>query len=133
MLSLEMLGYYDDTPGSQQAPMGLDGLLPDTGDFLAFVSDLDSADLLGEVADAFLASDTLSAERLAAPPALPEAGFSDHWSFWQVGYPAVMVTDTAFLRNPHYHEPTDSPATLDHDRFVLAYEGLVSVVETLAR
>lgn len=62
-----------------------------------------------------------------APGGLPGIGFSDHWSFWQFGYPAVMVTDTAFFRNPNYHRPKDRPETLDYRRMALAVEGLYRV------
>ncbi len=131
MFSLEMLGFYSDEPNSQELPMGLAGLFPTTGNFIAFVSDFASRELLDEAHAAFRVQG-LPAEKLAAPAALPEAGFSDHWSFWQVGYPAIMITDTAFLRNPHYHAPTDSVETLDLSRYTRAVEGIQGMLEVLA-
>jgi hypothetical protein len=62
-----------------------------------------------------------------APVALAGIDFSDHWSFWQHGLPAVMVTDTAFFRNPNYHRPTDTPATLDYRRMAQVVDGLFQV------
>lgn len=132
MISLEMLGFYTDEPGSQEVPLGLAGLFPDTGNFIAFVSDVPSRMVLDEAVAAFMGSSGFPAEKLAAPGNLPEAGFSDHWSFWQVDYRAIMITDTAFFRNPHYHEPTDTVDTLDYVRFGQLFEGLIGVVEGLA-
>lgn len=131
MFSLEMLGFYSDEPDSQELPLGLAGLFPTTANFIAFVSNGESTDQLVEAHDAFRESG-FPAERLAAPGSIPEAGFSDHWSFWQEGYPGVMVTDTAFLRNPHYHERTDTPATLDFERYAAVVEGLSGMLEVIA-
>ncbi len=131
MFSLEMLGFYSDAPDSQELPLGLSGLFPTTGNFIAFVSDVESNEQLQAAYEAFSESG-FPAERLPAPSNLREAGFSDHWSFWQLGYPGIMVTDTAFLRNPHYHEPTDTPATLDFPRYAQVVEGLAGMLEILA-
>jgi hypothetical protein len=64
---------------------------------------------------------------------IPGIGWSDHWSFWQCGYPAIMVTDTAPFRYPHYHEQTDTPDKLDYDRFALVVSGMESVIEELVK
>ena len=66
------------------------------------------------------------------PAAIPGVGWSDHWSFWQEGYPAVMVTDTAFFRNPHYHKTSDTPDTLDYPRMAKVVAGLAAVMMRLA-
>ncbi len=131
MLSLESLGYYSDERGSQQYPFPLGWLYPSTGDFVGFVGDTGSRALIRSTIGAFR-------ERTAFPsfgaalPATTAAGYSDHWSFWQHGYPALMVTDTAFLRDPHYHEPTDGSAHLDYDRFARVVRGLEDVIARLA-
>ena len=132
MASLEMLGYYDDRPGSQDYPLGIAGLFPDTGNFVAFVSDTESRELLGQAHSAF-AESGFPSEMLAAPGNLAEAGFSDHWAFWQTDVRAFMVTDTAFLRNPHYHQPTDTPDRLDFPRLAQVIEGLEGMVVALAQ
>jgi hypothetical protein len=67
------------------------------------------------------------------PAWIAGVGWSDHWSFWQEGYPAIMVTDTSFFRNPNYHEPSDKPATLDYDRMARVTRGLVRVVTDLGK
>lgn len=66
------------------------------------------------------------------PGAIPGVGWSDHWAFWQEGYPALMATCTAPFRNPNYHKPTDTPGTLDHERMARVVEGLEVVVRGLA-
>ena len=134
MLSLEMLGYYDDAPGSQRYPMGLGLLYPSQGDYLGFVTRASDAALNKRAQRAFDASpQALPTQRLSAPQAVTGVSFSDHWSFWQAGYPAIMVTDTAFMRNPHYHQPTDSPQTIDYARLTRAVDGLEAVVEALVQ
>lgn len=132
MVTLEMLGFYTDEPGTQDVPLGLAGLFPDTGNFVAFISDVPSSSVLDEAHAAFLGASGFPAEKLAAPGNLPEAGFSDHWSFWQAGYRALMVTDTAFFRNENYHEGTDTFDTLNYARFGAMFPGLVGMVEALA-
>ncbi len=133
MLSLETLGYYDPRPGSQSYPPGLGLLYPDRGDYLAFVGNTGSAALVKTALEAFRGAVDFPAESIAAPAFVTGIDFSDHWSFWQAGYPqAVMVTDTAFMRNRHYHEPTDTPERLDYDRLARVTDGLEAVVRRLA-
>lgn len=133
MISLEMLGYYREAAGSQRYPFPLTMFYPDRGDFLAFVGDLGSRALVRQATGAFRRSATLPSEGLAAPSAIPGVMWSDHWSFRQHGYPAIMVTDTAFYRNPHYHAETDTPERLDYDRFSRATVGLAAVVRELVK
>jgi len=131
MLSLEMLGYFDDAKGSQQYPPGLGLMYPDKGDFIGFVTRVGSASLNTSAERAFKGAVELPTERLAAPELVTGVGFSDHWSFWQAGYDAIMVTDTAFMRNPHYHEPTDTPETIDYERLTRVVNGLEGTLKAL--
>lgn len=132
MLSLESLGYFRDEPGSQQYPPLISALYPDRGDFLAVVGDLDSAALVERVvALARGASDGLPIESLSAPAVLPGVDWSDHAAFWAHGIPAVMLTDTATYRNPHYHEPSDTLETLDEVRLRAAYRTVEAIVRGL--
>lgn len=141
MISLEMLGYYCDEPGSQRNPFrGMPGLPDrDVGDFLALAGSsrhraliraLDQAmrraepDLLTLVIDAF--------PNAQVPIVPPDLLRSDHAPFIELGIPAVMVTDTANFRNPHYHRPTDTVDTLDPVRFPRAVRALAAAVEALA-
>jgi Zn-dependent M28 family amino/carboxypeptidase len=131
MISLEMLGYYSDRAKSQKYPPGLSLFYPDRGNFIGFISNLASRQRLRETKRAFMASTEFPCESLAAPEWTVVVGLSDHHSFWSQGYPALMVTDTAFMRNPHYHGSSDSADTLDYERFADVTRGLVSAIGRL--
>lgn len=132
MLSLEMLGCYSDAPGSQRYPPLLRFLYPTAGNFIGFVSNLRSRRALREVVRAFKASSDFPAESLASPALVPGVSWSDQLSFWREGYRAVMVTDTAFYRYPHYHRATDTPDKLDYARMARVVEGLAGALSMLA-
>jgi len=131
MLSLEMLGYYSDRASSQKYPPGMGLFYPDRGEFIGLVSNLRSRRRLREVKRAFQANTAFPCESLAAPEWTIVVGLSDHRSFWREGYDALMVTDTAFLRNPHYHRSTDTADTLDYDRYAQVTAGLIATVKQL--
>jgi hypothetical protein len=136
MLALESIGYYDDTPGSQHYPLGLGRLLtrrygyPDRGNFIAFVADRRSRPLVQCALDTY--DGDVPAEGVVAWRALPGVGWSDHWSFWRSGYPALMVTDTAPMRNPCYHAGCDRPGLLDYQRMADVVIGLRATIRALA-
>ena len=130
-LSLEMLGYYDDDPGSQQYPGALSVFYPDTGNFIGFSGNLKSRALLSRCVKEFRAHSSFPVESAALPEVIPQSGWSDQWSFWQFGWPALMITDTALYRNPHYHTASDTPATLDYERMAMVVDGIGAVVEEL--
>ncbi|HEU5414139.1 MAG TPA: M20/M25/M40 family metallo-hydrolase [Candidatus Angelobacter sp.] len=131
-ISLETVGMYSDRPGSQQYPEPMGVLYPDRGNFIGFVGNLSSRRLVRETIRIFRQTVTIPSEGSAAPEFFSGVGWSDHWSFWQEGYPAIMVTDTAPFRNPNYHRPTDKPDTLDYDRMARVVGGLRQVVLSLA-
>lgn len=131
MLALETIGCYSDQPNSQHYPPPFSLFYPDTGNFIAFVGNLDSRSLLRRSIKTFRATTLFPSEGVAAPEFITGIGWSDHWSFWQEGYPALMVTDTAPFRYPHYHEPEDSPDKLDYGRMARVVAGLVRVVAQL--
>lgn len=132
MLSLETIGYFSRARGSQSYPFPLSLFYPSTGDFIGFVSNPSSTRLLREVVGAFRSVATIPSEGAAAPDAIPGVGWSDQWSFWQNGYPGVMVTDTALFRYPHYHAPSDTPDKIDYEGFTRVVVGLDRVVRELA-
>lgn len=132
MLSLEMIGFYDTTPGSQRYPPPLSLCYPDTGDFVAVVGNIGSRSLVRRVVGQWRSQTPFPCYGAALPSGISGVGWSDHWSFWQSGYPAVMLTDTSFFRNPHYHQPTDTPNTLDYDRTAPVIDGVEGVVRALA-
>jgi Zn-dependent M28 family amino/carboxypeptidase len=132
MLSLEMLGYYRDEPGTQRYPPLFRWFYPNRGDFIGFVSNLRSRRSLARVYRAFRNHCDFPAQRAAVPSWIPGVGWSDHLSFWQQGYPALMVTDTAFYRNPHYHTAEDTPEKLDYPRLTRVANGLADALLELA-
>ncbi|WP_219999864.1 M28 family peptidase [Halomonas sp. LBP4] len=133
MISLEMLGYYIDEPGSQRHPPLLGHFYPDRGDFVAFVGNLASRRLVHKAIGAFREHAELPSEGLAAPELLGDIRRSDHWAFWEMGYPAIMLTDTANFRNPYYHGPHDTPDRLDYAAMARLTAALARAVETMAR
>lgn len=132
MLSLETLGYYTDEPGSQKYPFPFSWFYPDTGNFVGFVGNLSSRSLVRRAIGAFRASTAFPSEGVAAPSGIEGIHWSDHWAFWQAGYPAIMVTDTAPFRYPHYHAATDTPQQLDYTGLARVTGGLAEVVAVLA-
>jgi len=132
-VSIETIGMYSDVEGSQKYPAGFKSLYPSKGDFIAFIGNLGSRALVRDAVHSFRASTKFPSEGSAVPAAIPGVGWSDHWSFWQEGYPAIMVTDTAIFRNPNYHQPTDKPDTLDYDRMARVVHGLARVVADLGK
>ena len=132
MLSLETLGYYTDEPGTQQYPFPFSWFYPDSGNFVGFVGNFSSRPLVRKVVGAFRASTAFPSEGVAAPSGMEGIHWSDHWSFWQAGYPAIMVTDTAPFRYPHYHDAGDTPQQLDYTGLARVTDGLAEVVGVLA-
>ena len=134
MISLETIGYFSDSPGSQTYPSpGIGAFYPSTGNFIAFVGNVRSRALLRRAIAIFRQQAKLPSEGAALPSFIPGVGWSDQWGFWQHGYPGIMITDTAPFRYPHYHEATDTPDKLDYDRFALVVSGLEKTIAELAR
>ena len=128
MISIEMVGYFADESGSQRYPVGiLEWLYPDTGDFIGVVGRTFDRTPVARVKALMAAAGALPVHSINAPAGLAGIDFSDQWSFWAHGLPAVMVTDTAFYRNPNYHRPTDTPDTLDYRRMAAVVDGLYQV------
>ena len=132
MLSLEMLGYYRNLPGTQSYPPPLGWFYPDRANFIAFVGDLGARNLVRRAVDSFRRHASFPAEGVAAPAGIPGVTWSDHWSFRRHGYAAIMVTDTAFFRYAHYHLPSDTPEKLDYMRMARVTLGLAAVIKELA-
>jgi Zn-dependent M28 family amino/carboxypeptidase len=137
MLCLEMVGYYSQTPHSQSLPLPLKLMgYPTTGNFIGLVSDRRSRPLMDRLAAAMKTACRLPAVTLSVPfegHILPEVRLSDHASFWDTGYPAVMLTDTAFMRNPNYHGPGDVMGHLDLSAMTELTLGLVNFIGQLGR
>jgi Zn-dependent M28 family amino/carboxypeptidase len=133
MLCLEMIGYFTDLPGSQAFPFGALRLFyPERGDFIAVVGRPRDGLLVRRVKAAMRAGAGVPVHSINAPSAVPGVGLSDHASYWAEGYPALMITDTAFYRNPNYHTESDRPETLDYRRMAAVVDGVAAAVRALA-
>jgi Peptidase family M28 len=133
MISLETIGYFSDRPDSQRYPMpGLGLLYPRTGNFIGFVGNVASRSLLRSALGEFRRHAKIPSEGAALPEMVPGVGWSDQWSFWQHGYPGIMVTDTAPFRYPHYHLASDTPDKLDYDSMTRVVAGMEKLIQHLA-
>jgi Zn-dependent M28 family amino/carboxypeptidase len=132
MVALDTLGYFSSEPGSQRWPEPYDRDPRQAGDFISFVSNDPSAALMQRCVRAFRGSSALPARGSSAPEHIRGVSWSDHWSFWRHGFPAVMVTDTALFRYPHYHSAHDTPDKIDFASLELVVDGLVGVVREIA-
>jgi Zn-dependent M28 family amino/carboxypeptidase len=129
MISLETIGYYRDDIGSQDYPFPFGVVLPSRGNFLAMVSNIRSMRALITAAKAFRSATCLPLVASPAPASIPGVAWSDHWSFWRHGYRALMLTDTALYRYPHYHLETDTPDRLDYERMARVLTGCAAVIK----
>ena len=132
MMSLETIGYYTDTPGSQTYPPLFGLFYPNKGNFIGFVGNLSSRDLVKRVKNYFSQAVDFPYESITAPRFVPGVDWSDHASFWDAGYHALMVTDTALYRYPEYHQATDTPENLNYPAFAKVVGGLAHVTSRLA-
>ncbi len=133
MLSLESVGYFSDAPGSQHYPAIVAPLYPDRGNFVAVVGKTASRPLVRRVVRALETHGSVPVESIAAPATITGIDWSDHASFWAQGWSqAVMITDTATFRNPHYHQKTDRPDTLDYERMAALVEALAPTLRELS-
>ena len=125
MISLEMLGYYCNDEGCQIYPFSFFKLFyPAKGDFISFVGNLSSRAFMNKIKDYFVSVSRMPVESLTGISVIPGVDFSDHRNFWKFGYPAFMITDTAFYRNPNYHGPGDTADTLDYEKMTELVAGL---------
>lgn len=124
MISLEMIGYYSNDFNSQRYPLFLGPFYPNKGNFITIVSDFNSSWLGKDIQKLFKRHSEFPIKKLAAPSFITGVDWSDHWSFWEEGYPAIMITDTSFFRNKNYHELSDTWDTLDYKKMSKVIDGL---------
>jgi hypothetical protein len=124
MLSLDMIGYFSDVANSQSFPTFLlRPFYPNKGNFISIIGRLGQGKLIKAVKEAMDAASPLAVESLVGPRFIEGIDFSDHLNYWEEGYPAAMITDTAFLRNQNYHTEQDTADTLDYQRMSLVVLG----------
>lgn len=129
VVSLESLGTYTETPKSQSYPLpGMDILYPDRGNFLALVGNYGSGWLLRKSKERMQEATILPIWSINAPSWLVGIDFSDHGSYWKEGYPAFMVTGTAFYRNKRYHTPQDTPDLLDYEQMARVVQAVHALI-----
>jgi hypothetical protein len=132
MICYEMIGYFRDEPGSQRFPIpGLAKLYPSTGNFITVVGRLGQETFTQQVQTLMRAHSTIDVQRINLPATQGLAGLSDHRNYWQHGYQAVMISDASFLRNPHYHQATDTIDTLDFRRMAEVVNGVYGALLAL--
>jgi hypothetical protein len=125
MICLEMIGYFSEQPGSQSMPSALlKPFYPGRGNFIAVVGRLTDWLRVRRINKLLRAGSRIDVRSINAPARLPGIDFSDHLNYWRHGIPAVMITDTAFYRNPHYHEKSDTPQTLDFAKMAEVVQGV---------
>ncbi len=136
ILCLEMVGYYSLLKGSKGIPPGIPKWLhrffPQRGNFLAAVGNMPSWKLCWQFRRGFKrGTRRMPLFSICLPEKINEIRLSDNSSFWDQGYPALMLTDTSFLRNPNYHQATDTPDTLDYPRMTEVTLGVASAMRRL--
>ncbi len=133
MIALDTIGHYSDEPGSQIYPWPFGMFFPDRGNFVAFVGMPGSRPLVRDVVASFRRHTAFPSIGDIAPGFIPGIDWSDHWSFVQHGIPAMMITDTAIFRYPHYHELTDTPDKVDYERLARVTKGIERVLRDLLK
>lgn len=129
MIALEMIGYFSEEKDSQEYPSPLlKAIYPGRGDFIAIVGRMSDKKLIDKTKKAMVQNSKIPVEALAAPETLTGVDFSDHLNFWLHGYHALMITDTAFYRNPNYHEITDTIETLNFDKMTEVVRGVYGAI-----
>lgn len=130
MLSLEMIGWFNDGPGSQAYPIpGMSLVYPDRADFIAIIGRFGDWAHARKAKAAMLGASALPVFSMNSSVLIPGVDLSDHRSYWNEGYHALMITDTAFYRNPHYHEAGDTYDKLDYRRMAQVVQGVFAVVQ----
>ena len=133
VIILEMIGYYSNEPKSQKYPPLFGLFYPDKANFIGVVGNFSSRRLVKETVEGFKKGTEFPIESVVTFSFVPGVDFSDHWSFWREGYPAVMVTDTAFYRYSHYHTYLDTYEKLDYESMAEVVKGLESVLVELEK
>jgi len=133
MISLETIGYYSDAENSQLYPFPFSLFYPSKGNFIGFVGNTSSRTIVRRSIKVFREDAAFPSQGVAAPGSLTGIGWSDQWSFWKADYPAIMITDTAIFRYPHYHKRSDTPEKLDYERMARVVAGIFNVVLDLTK
>lgn len=133
MVSLETIGAFSDRPGTQKYPSPFDLIFPDVANFVALVALPGGRAFLHEFVEGFRQHTSFPSIGGTAPDLVDGIGWSDHWAFYTLGYPAIMVTDTALFRYPEYHTPSDTPDKVNYEALARITLGIEATLRDLLR
>jgi len=132
MLSVEMIGYFSDEKGSQKYPLSLfSWWYGDVGDFIGLIGKWGGGTFASRFSSAFKKANTIKSISFSGPTLIQGIDFSDHLNYWKFGYSALMITDTAFMRNLNYHQKSDTMETLDYVRMAQVIDGIYEAFMTI--
>jgi Zn-dependent M28 family amino/carboxypeptidase len=132
MICYEMIGYFSDKPNSQQFPdAALSKIYPNKGNFIIVVGRQGQEKFTRNIQALMKTNSSIDVQSIVFPYAEGLAGLSDHRNYWKYNYPAVMINDTSFLRNPHYHKKTDTIDTLDFNKMAEVVKGVYAAATQL--
>ncbi len=130
MISVEMIGYYSDEPDSQRYPLPFMKLFfPDQGNFIALIGNLVEFAAVRDVRSIFTKHSSVPMVTFNAPAFIEGLSDSDHRNYRKFGYDALMLTNTGYMRTPHYHLPSDTPETLNYLKMAEVVKGFVAYLE----
>ena len=133
MVSLETIGAFSDQPGTQKYPSPFDLVFPDVANFIALVALPGGRSFLHDFVASFRDHTRIPTIGGTAPDFIDGIGWSDHWAFYMLGYPAIMITDTALFRYPEYHTPADTPDKVDYGKLAHITQGVAATLRDLLR
>jgi hypothetical protein len=131
MLALEMIGYFTSAPDSQTYPLKqLSSIYPSQGDFIAVVGRVEDWSATRRVKSVMRGATDLPVQSINGPASIPGIDFSDHSNYWDEGFAALMITDTAFYRNPYYHAAGDTADRLDYRSMAKVVQGIYAIAQS---
>ena len=132
MIAVEMIGYFSDEKNSQDYPIGIMSLFyGHKGNYIALVKKSGQGKFARKFSREYKFTKEIKTKILTTPAFIPGIDFSDHLNYWKFGYSALMITDTAFYRNPNYHEPTDTMDTLNLSKMANVIDGIYRTILNL--
>lgn len=132
MISLEMIGFFKDEKKTQSYPLGILSLFyGNRGNYITLVKKFGTSKFTRKIGRKYKSSKAIKTKKFTGPKALAGVDFSDHLNYWKFGFNALMITDTSFLRNKNYHQPTDTMETLDINRMAKVIDGVLITLTSL--
>lgn len=132
MICYEMIGYFSDIPGSQRFPnSALKSMFPNTGNFIMAVGTEEYGEFNDMVFNGMKNGANIDVQKINMPEELGFADMSDQRNYWKFDIPAMMVNDTSFMRNPHYHKMSDSIETLDFNKMAEVVNCVINSLSSL--